>query len=61
MRPPLTDLSGHTVSLTTQLVTCTQLGLPCFFNIYHLRSNCQHLLDHQKSKRVPEKHLVLLY
>ena len=21
------------------------------------RSNCQHLLDHQKSKRVPEKHL----
>ena len=27
----------------------------------HLRSNCQHLLDHQKSKRVPEKHLFLLY
>ena len=25
------------------------------------RSNCQHLLDHQKSKRVPEKHLLLLY
>ena len=25
------------------------------------RSNCQHLLDHQKSKRVPEKHLFLLY
>ena len=25
------------------------------------RSNCQHLLDHQKSKRVPEKHLPLLY
>ena len=24
------------------------------------RSNCQHLLDHQKSKRVPEKHLLLL-
>ena len=24
-------------------------------------SNCQHLLDHQKSKRVPEKHLFLLY
>ena len=24
-------------------------------------SNCQHLLDHQKSKRVPEKHLLLLY
>ena len=26
-----------------------------------LRSNCQHLLDHGKSKRVPEKHLFLLY
>ena len=25
------------------------------------RSNCQHLLDHQKSKRVPEKHLLLFY
>ena len=25
------------------------------------RSNCQHPLDHQKSKRVPENHLLLLY
>ena len=25
------------------------------------RSKCQHTLDHQKSKRVPEKHLCLLY
>ena len=25
------------------------------------KSNCQHLLDHQKSERVPEKHLLLLY
>ena len=25
------------------------------------RSNCQHPLDHGKSKRVPEKHLILLY
>ena len=25
------------------------------------RSNCQHPLDHQKSKRVPEKHLLLPY
>jgi len=25
------------------------------------RSNCQHLLNHAKSKRVPEKHLLLLY
>ena len=25
------------------------------------RSNCQHPLDYWKSKRVPEKHLFLLY
>ena len=25
------------------------------------RSNCHHLLDHWKSKRVPQKHLFLLY
>ena len=25
------------------------------------RSNCQHPLHHQKSKRVPDKHLLLLY
>ena len=25
------------------------------------RSNCQHPLDHQKSKRIPEEHLLLLY
>ena len=25
------------------------------------RWNCQHLLDHRKSKRVPEKHLFLIY
>ena len=25
------------------------------------QSNCQHLLDHRKSKRIPVKHLLLLY
>ena len=25
------------------------------------RSNCQHPLDHRKSNRIPEKHLLLLY
>ena len=25
------------------------------------RSNCQHLLDHRKSKRIPEKHLLQLH
>ena len=29
--------------------------------IMRYRSNCQHLLDHRESKRVPEKHLLLLY
>jgi len=24
-------------------------------------SNCQHPLDHRKSKRIPEKHLLLLH
>ena len=27
----------------------------------HQRSNCQHPLDHRKSKTVPEKHLLLLH
>ena len=31
------------------------------FFLFELRSNCQHSLDHRKSKRVPEKHLFLLY
>ena len=25
------------------------------------RSNCQHLLDQSKNKKIPEKHLLLLY
>ena len=25
------------------------------------RSNCQHLVDHRKTKRIPEKHLLLLH
>ena len=32
-----------------------------FRNQKNQRSNCQHLLDHGQSKRVPEKHLFLLY
>ena len=28
---------------------------------WNQRSNCQHLLDNTKSKRVPEKHLLLFY
>ena len=26
-----------------------------------MKRNCQHLLNHRKSKRIPEKHLLLLY
>ena len=31
-----------------------------FRKVTNQRSNCQHPLDYQKSKRVPEKHLFLL-
>ena len=34
-------------------------GVGCHFLLQ--RSNCQHPLDHWKSKRVPEKHLLLPY
>ena len=30
-------------------------------NTEETETNCQHTLDHRKSKRVPEKHLFLLY
>ena len=34
----------------------------CFYKRQkNQRSNCQYPLDHQKSKRVPEKHLLMLY
>ena len=33
----------------------------CNCGFRNQRSNCQHLLDHRKSKRVPEKHLFMLY
>ena len=32
-----------------------------FRNQRKQRSNCQHLLEHRKSKKVPEKHILLLY
>ena len=36
-----------------------RLEILVFFDL-NQRSNCQHLLDHRKSKRIPEKHLLLL-
>ena len=43
----------HTIALIlhASVQTCFRKG----------RGTCQHLLDHQKSKRVPEKRLFLLY
>ena len=38
-----------------------QQYMNCELPARNQRSNWQHLLDHQKSKRVPEKHLFLLY
>ena len=55
---------------------CSKFSKPAFSNTWTVnfqmfklvlkrqrnqRSNCQHLLDHEKSKRVPEKHIFLLY
>ena len=55
---------------------CSKLSKPGFSNMWTVnfrcsgwfskrqrsqRSNCRHLLDHGKTKRVPEKHLFLLY
>ena len=46
-----------------QYVNCEITDIPAGFRKGrgNKRSNCQHLLDHRKSKRVPEKHLFLLY
>ena len=60
--------SSHTL-----IKKCLKFSKPGFGNTWTInfqmfkktqrnqRSNCQHLLDHQKSKRVPEKYLFLLY
>ena len=41
-----------------QELTNFKLGLE---KVGELEINCQHPLDHRKSKRIPEKHLLLLY
>ena len=57
------DSWGHKESDTTKWLNWTELndGQAGFRKGRGIRSNCQHLLDHWKSKRVPEKHLFLLY
>ena len=45
-------------TIATKRVKYLGINLPKETN---QRPNCQHPLDHQKSKRVPEKHPFLLY
>ena len=51
--------------LQVRLQQCVNCELPDvqagFRKESNQRSNCQHPLDHQKSKRIPENHLLLLY
>ena len=42
-----------------QYVNCELSDIQAGFRQRNQRSNCQHPLDHRKSKRVPEKHLFL--
>ena len=49
------SLSDHPYQLV-----CRSFGVGLAHRLC-LWSNCQHPLDHQKSKRVPEKHLLMLY
>ena len=44
-------------TITTKRIKYLGINLPKETN---QRSNCQHRLDHRKSKSVPEKHLLLL-
>ena len=39
----------------------SMLGHKTSCGVENLRSNCEHSVNHQKSKRVPEKHLFLPY
>ena len=44
-----------------QYANCELADIQAGFRKGNQRSNCQHPLDHRKSKRVPEKHLFLLF
>ena len=54
-KPILQARFQHTVTMNFQML---KLDLEKAEN---QRSKCQNPLDHRKSKRVPEKHLLLIY
>ena len=64
-------ITGKTIALTIQSFVSKVVSLlfnmlsrfviPLFLCIDHWGRLCQHPLDHKKGKRVPEKHLHLLY
>ena len=60
-----TELHPTQIYTSTQSETPSTSGCVCFWRSClfkrWLRWNCQHPLHHQKSTRVPEKHLLLLY
>ena len=74
--PSHSRMSGTRWVITPSWLSGSKFSKPGFSNMWTVnsrysswsykrqrnqRSNCQHLLDHWKSNRVPEKHLFLLY
>ena len=74
--PKNVQTTTHLHSPHTLAKKCSKFSKPCLniawtvtFQMFRLdlekaekpESSCQHLLDHQKSKKIPEKHLLLLY
>ena len=60
----------HTIALSSHaskvMLKILQARLRQYMNhefpdVRNQRSNCQHLLNHRKCKRIPEKYLLLLY
>ena len=55
-------LISHTSKVMLKIIQVRfQQYINCEKRQRNQRSNCQHPLDHRKNKRVPEKHLFLLY
>ena len=55
-------LISHTSKVMLKIIQVRfQQYINCEKRQRNQRSNCQHVLDHLKSKRIPEKHLLLLY